>query len=1255
MGKDQELLEAARTGNVALVEKLLSGRKGGILGSGSGAIPLSSLLSIWRGPNINCTDSSGYTALHHAALNGHKDIVLKLLQYEASTNVADNKGYFPIHLAAWRGDVDIVKILIHHGPSHSRVNEQNNENETALHCAAQYGHSEVVAVLLEELTDPTIRNNKLETPLDLAALYGRLRVVKMIIKAYPNLMNCNTRKHTPLHLAARNGHKAVVQVLLEAGMDVSCQTEKGSALHEAALFGKVEVVRILLETGIDTNIKDSLGRTVLDILKEHPSQQSLQIAALLQEYMETGNASVSEERPLECAEHQSCILSPEVPPSPKAKSEAVTGELSKLLDEIKLCQEKEYSFEDLSHTISDHYLDNFSKISEEELMTSGSQTKLNVRPASTCLSTREEEEDDVGENTCGPSGIWEALTPCNGCRNLGFPMLAQESYSKKRGYALETIPSAPLDAVPSENDNSLCDSVDIAVTKKPCSLEIARVPSSRPDNAPQVAITAPGSGNHRNSSTGPTPDCSPPSPDTALKNIVKVIRPQPKQRTSIVSSLEFHRMNHSHDYFEINSSIACTSFISTPAISPPNYSFGSLEDSVEERELTESLCHGETSTESELPEGHPAEQFAGLLHGSSPACDPPDNPLQLYSKINQCSSPLEKNILSKSTVQQIQLRKENNPDPPVKKKKPQVVNRTIFHTKTKPVENHTLVGTSTRISEQWVITTGGFVERACTLGRIRSLPKTLLEMHLYKNVSKSDSNLITHPPSDKKARSNWSEPTPNQQCSKGNSERTPSFTSEWEEIDKIMSSIDAGINTGLGEMNDHATRPRCPVQTVGQWLENIGLPQYENHLLANGFDNVQFMGSNVMEDQDLLEIGILNSGHRQRILQAIQLLPKMKQIGHDGYNPTSVAEWLDSIELGDYTKSFLINGYTSMDLVKKIWEIELINVLKISLIGHRKRVLASLGDRLHEDPPQKPPRSITLREPSGNHTPPQLSPSLSQSTFTTGGSLDVPHIIMQGDARRRRNENYFDDIPRSKLERQMAQTGDWGEPSITLRPPNEATASTPVQYWQHHPEKLIFQSCDYKAFYLGSMLVKELRGTESTQDACAKMRKSTEQMKKVPTIVLSVSYKGVKFIDATNKNIIAEHEIRNISCAAQDPEDLSTFAYITKDLKTNHHYCHVFTAFDVNLAYEIILTLGQAFEVAYQLALQARKGGHSSTLPESFENKPSKPIPKPRVSIRKSVQIDPSEQKTLANLPWIVEPGQEAKRGINTKYETTIF
>lgn len=99
--------------------------------------------------------------------------------------------------------------------------QQNNDNETPLHCAAQYGHSRVVRLLLEELTDPTMRNNKFETPLDLAALYGRLEVVKLLLSAHPNLLSCNTKKHTPLHLASRNGHLPVVEVLLDAGMDIN--------------------------------------------------------------------------------------------------------------------------------------------------------------------------------------------------------------------------------------------------------------------------------------------------------------------------------------------------------------------------------------------------------------------------------------------------------------------------------------------------------------------------------------------------------------------------------------------------------------------------------------------------------------------------------------------------------------------------------------------------------------------------------------------------------------------------------------------------------------------------------------------------------------------------------------------------------------------------------------------------------------------------------------------------------------------------
>lgn len=65
------------------------------------------------------------------------------------------------------------------------------------------------------------------------------------------------------------------------------------------------------------------------------------------------------------------------------------------------------------------------------------------------------------------------------------------------------------------------------------------------------------------------------------------------------------------------------------------------------------------------------------------------------------------------------------------------------------------------------------------------------------------------------------------------------------------------------------------------------------------------------------------------------------------------------------------------------------------------------------------------------------------------------------------------------------------------------------------------------------------------------------------------------------QNVIAEHEIRNISCAAQDPEDLCTFAYITKDLQTSHHYCHVFSTVDVVSVPVTVATEGSTLARGY--------------------------------------------------------------------------
>jgi len=42
------------------------------------------------------------------------------------------------------------------------------------------------------------------------------------------------------------------------------------------------------------------------------------------------------------------------------------------------------------------------------------------------------------------------------------------------------------------------------------------------------------------------------------------------------------------------------------------------------------------------------------------------------------------------------------------------------------------------------------------------------------------------------------------------------------------------------------------------------------------------------------------------------------------------------------------------------------------------------------------------------------------------------------------------------------------------------------------------------------------------------------------------------------QKVVSEHDIDNIFCACQDGDDLTVFAYITRDLTTQKHYCHVF-------------------------------------------------------------------------------------------------
>ncbi|XP_048407834.2 caskin-1 isoform X8 [Stegostoma tigrinum] len=269
MGKDQELLQAVKTEDVAAVQKLLQRPKQG----------KAKLLGSAKRVNVNFQDLDGFSALHHAALNGNTELISLLIEAQATVDIKDNKAMRPLHYAAWQGKAEPMKMLLKAGSS---LNSQSDEGQIPLHLAAQHGHYEVSEMLLQHQSNPCIVDIAGKTPLDLACEFGRVGVVQLLLssnmcaallEAKPGDIT-DPNGTSPLHLAAKNGHIDIIRLLLQAGIDINRQTKAGTALHEAALCGKTDVVRLLLESGINAHIKNTYNQTALDIVHQFTATQA---------------------------------------------------------------------------------------------------------------------------------------------------------------------------------------------------------------------------------------------------------------------------------------------------------------------------------------------------------------------------------------------------------------------------------------------------------------------------------------------------------------------------------------------------------------------------------------------------------------------------------------------------------------------------------------------------------------------------------------------------------------------------------------------------------------------------------------------------------------------------------------------------------------------------------------------------------------------------------------------------------------------
>ncbi|XP_057629549.1 caskin-1 isoform X4 [Chionomys nivalis] len=279
MGKEQELVQAVKAEDVGTAQRLLQRPRPG----------KAKLLGSTKKINVNFQDPDGFSALHHAALNGNTELISLLLEAQAAVDIKDNKGMRPLHYAAWQGRKEPMKLVLKAG---SAVNVPSDEGHIPLHLAAQHGHYDVSEMLLQHQSNPCMVDNSGKTPLDLACEFGRVGVVQLLLSS--NMCaalleprpgdTTDSNGTSPLHLAAKNGHIDIIRLLLQAGIDINRQTKSGTALHEAALCGKTEVVRLLLDSGINAHVRNTYSQTALDIVHQFTtSQASKEIKQLLRE------------------------------------------------------------------------------------------------------------------------------------------------------------------------------------------------------------------------------------------------------------------------------------------------------------------------------------------------------------------------------------------------------------------------------------------------------------------------------------------------------------------------------------------------------------------------------------------------------------------------------------------------------------------------------------------------------------------------------------------------------------------------------------------------------------------------------------------------------------------------------------------------------------------------------------------------------------------------------------------------------------
>jgi len=158
-----DFFRAAQMDNASAIKKILArglnpnvrepgGETGLIVAMRYEANRVAALLMDQKGIDLEAKAPNGNTALMMAAFRQNKPMVLDMIRRGAQVN---QKGWTALHYAAAAGSTEITAILLEH---HAYIDAESPAGMTPLMMAAREGHENVVAQLLQEGADATLKD-----------------------------------------------------------------------------------------------------------------------------------------------------------------------------------------------------------------------------------------------------------------------------------------------------------------------------------------------------------------------------------------------------------------------------------------------------------------------------------------------------------------------------------------------------------------------------------------------------------------------------------------------------------------------------------------------------------------------------------------------------------------------------------------------------------------------------------------------------------------------------------------------------------------------------------------------------------------------------------------------------------------------------------------------------------------------------------------------------------------------------------------